>query len=323
MRITWCVVWAAVACSGGEAPPAEPVAPEPVAPAAPVRPAAVSEAREAAYRALAPDGLWVQCPLGDLKVPVDGPLSATLSEDQVVEAEDGTRTVSLVREALTLMSVEGGLFTAVVPRATAGATLVRGNTPFALVSWRSAAPGQWVTCSPHEPYPFSVNGMVMDATGAPVEGASVIGCAAEAPVVTDARGRFDLPGVFGRSCVVVALQRGPKGLRISKPVDVDAGGADLLLDVTLPDAWVSAEDEATMLAQKLTIAEARVGSGIGQDASRLASAVGAAGLSGESLALADAWVADLKARESAERARLEKAKSAGADGLLWVPTEAY
>lgn len=323
-RVAWSssLVWL-VACFGGggePAPDAQNVAvPDGAVPTAPgpankpdVGPGGLSPDVVAAYKGLAADGRLVRCTIPDeLKVDMqgEGPISGQVTQSP--------------HDALSLLRAADGWFSAVVPVDSHTATLVRGEQAVGMVTWRRAVAGQWNECAVLKAYPYSVVGRVTDATEQPIAKASVIGCSADKPVLSDKDGRFDLPGVFGRSCVVVAFVRDAGGLGYSPPSIVDSGGVDTLLDVVVSETRITLAEEQTKLKGALTVAEERVAAGIARDVTDFKARLDAASLPEGARAVADLWLKDLSAREAAARAHLTAAEAGGKDALLTLPAEAF
>lgn len=265
-----------------------------------------------AYKTLAPDGRLVRCTIPDeLKVDMvgEGPLSGQVTQSP--------------HDALSLPRAADGWFSAVVPVDSHTATLVRGERAVGMVTWRRAVAGQWNECTVLKAYPYSVVGRVTDAADKPIVKASVIGCSADKPVLTDKDGRFDLPGVFGRSCVVVAFVRDGGGLGYSPPSIVDSGGVDALLEVVVPETRITDAEEQTKLKGALTVAEDRITAGIARDVTDFKARLDAAALPEGARAVADLWLKELSDREAAARAHLTAAEAGGKDALLTLPAEAF
>ncbi len=265
-----------------------------------------------AYKTLAPDGRLVRCTIPEelnADMISDGPLSGQITQTP--------------HDALTLPRAADGWFSAVVPVDSHTATLVRGERAVGMVTWRRAVAGQWNECTVLKAYPYSVVGRVTDASETPIVKASVIGCSADKPVLTDKDGRFDLPGVFGRSCVVVAFVRDAAGLGYSPPSIIDSGGVDALLDVVVPESRITPAEEQTKLTGALAVAEDRVTNGIAREVTDFKSRLDSASMPEGARAVADLWLKDLSAREAAARAHLTAAEAGGKDALLTLPAEAF
>lgn len=210
-------------------------------------------------------------------------------------------------------AISGGWFAGVVPSDQGAAALLRGDVVVGLVRWKDAAAGAWRGCTVELPTRFTILGLVEDAAGNPVSGATVHGCDGSETTANEA-GRFSLEGYVGHACGLVAWVDGADGLGRSDVHVVASEGAEAIVEIQLGEPRLSGTqlEEATKRLAQLTDVQLR--NGVGAEFDGLERITTGVELSPEARAVVDGWKADLAAR----RGRLEALR----DGLATGTKEA-
>jgi hypothetical protein len=317
------VAWVALAACGTPAPP-----PPEAAPPGPELQATLEPNPAPPEPAQADDA-----GPGGLSTPVVDALRAVFPKGRRLRCEavpelagEGALTAVWLgpkEEHLRAATVDGGWFAAVAPTSEGEGLVLRGGRAVARLSWKDASTGAWAACAVEPVEHYQILGLVQTTEGEEVAGAQVRGCEQGAVARTNAQGRFELPGITGRTCPLLAIVDDAGGLGRSEPTPVKARPgdetiptSDVLVEITLGSERVERGDVAAQAARLHDLKERQHRNGLAAEAEAFRRRVDEAHLGADARAVADRWIADLDARAAEDAAVLGALARHDAAGLV-------
>lgn len=219
-------------------------------------------------------------------------------------------------EHLRGVTVVDNAFAAVVPVDAGEAVVRRAGRPVGKVVWPEAPKGVWSTCRIDPIEPFQILGLVEGADEVLLKGATVRGCLPGDAMVTGADGRFELSGFVGVDCPILAIVDDGAGLGRSDTIVLTSDGADVITELQIAEARLDADTQDVQAKRMHGVMERQVRNGIAQEVEALARVVAEAQLDAGAKAVAEGWVADLRARAARQQALVDVLAQGGKDGLV-------